>query len=463
MYRIKNSSKYDNLSSGEYKYSNPESLIVYLDGENNTGEGHDGTKSQWYNLAWSENLMNSFNDIQKNFQLYGGGNSYNDISFTWKSNGLVFDGSGDYVLLKNALPDGSQEIVLEVVFEIFNFKEQVIISNSSAEIGINSMGNLYGYIDGKDFSYGYINTSEHIEKDKIYHAAITYDGKESCLYLNGKLVGSNTSCITNVASFNTLPETSLKIDNKKIGFRINAYIGEPEVEDSDRGITLKFYSPSGYEYRELINDDKKLNDNNFKIQSSYYYENDVKKMSENPLYYYKNFSNLKEEQNLRFNFNISYLYNSQIKQKNIDIENVQIGSNVTNKDIEIVAKGCDSVIIKSNVGQIENWYISDDSNVGGKEIKYEKTTKILGANYYCFKSNLIPSKHYSIWGTYDSAKSTTLKENFNNVYLGKKLNGDAVTSFSGVIYAVRCYNKILNADNIMTNYKIDKSRFSIKD
>ena len=69
---VSKQSKYKNLSLGQYKYSNQESLRVSLDGENNTGDGHDATKKKWYNLAWSgENLFG----IQKEFQLYGGGNS----------------------------------------------------------------------------------------------------------------------------------------------------------------------------------------------------------------------------------------------------------------------------------------------------------------------------------------------------------------------------------------------------
>ena len=380
--------------------------------------------------------------------------------FTWKSNGLVFDGSGDYVLINNALQDDSKEMVLEAVFRISDLKEQVIISNASAEIGIDDDYNLYGYIDGKDFSYGYLKpeTPIKINKDKIYHTAITYDGKESCLYLNGKLVCSSTNCITNTISFKTLGEQSFVTDKKKIGLGIKAYIGEPELENSERGITLKFVVPNVQNYRTLIEDNNRLGDSNFKISSSSYYEDGIKKEFTKPLYYYKNFSNLDEEIKLKFDFKTKYLNANNEKQGNINFDNVQIGSNETDKAIEIVAKGTDSVIIKSNVGEINNWYSSNATN----KITPNKQTKSLGSFYYSFQ-NLNPLKDYKIWGTYSASKSTTLKENSSTVYVGKKLNGDAVKSFSGVIYAVRCYDKMLNADNIMTNYKIDKSRFSIID
>lgn len=70
-------------------------------------------------------------------------------------------------------------------------------------------------------------------------------------------------------------------------------------------------------------------------------------------------------------------------------------------------------------------------------------------------------KNGQLFQTFTDNMFTNYQHLYNVVYIGKDSRTTATTSFNGIINSVRIYEKMLNEEEILTNYEIDKTRFEI--
>lgn len=524
---VPDTEKYKNVYLGEYKYCDLDSLRLSLDGENNTGDGHSNNSNVWFNL------VNKDGKALEALKIFGGGTSTtSDLS--WANNGLRFDGSGDYVLAPSVLNGGSAEETIEVVFSIpyvnpkpdniksfdnerymisnYSDNERYIVSNSSTKLMIDKSGEIKAKLAGNKIDYGELKTNSYIKyfNSPIY-LAITYNGKNSYLYING----NRKSSIEDFVSTNTVSEKTLNYETKSVRDNQNSiqlgletYIGTPTNKNLKSGITIKPYAVKGDNNLELVDNWRYLIEGkDFLIQNqntakednykSFYEVTDISNniTSNYEINYYKDFSNLKDKTKIRFKFFLGYLFNkgNQTPERYNECitfgysNDIKLDNTDTTSDIAVVVKGSNSMILKSNVGSISNWYNKPDKNKDindqvdadnnpldysefmipketvenvNQEIEvYEEVPKY-GTYYYVFK-NLKPNTEYNFCGKYNNNSPDTLKNDVNDLYIGVDPNENSNTSFNGEIYAVRVYDKALSDEEIKTNYNIDKERFSI--
>ena len=138
-------------------------LMCYLDGENNTGNGHNKTETIWKDLSGNKN----------DATIYGA---------TWEDNNLKFNGIDNYAIIAEM---NYENITLETVASIANTNQK------SSYIGNHENG---GYclqcIEGKprfsvyiqDSYYSIIGNSKNV--DQIYYSLGTYDNKTIKMYQN---------------------------------------------------------------------------------------------------------------------------------------------------------------------------------------------------------------------------------------------------------------------------------------
>ena len=102
---------------------------------------------------------------------------------SWNNNGLVFDGTNDYVMIDQINPT---YITVEVTFEINKYQSQFVIGNYEGGgygIYVNASKQLVGgiYING---GYKEIKVSG-IKLNTKYNVSLTYDGNNVNMYVNG--------------------------------------------------------------------------------------------------------------------------------------------------------------------------------------------------------------------------------------------------------------------------------------
>ena len=204
-----------NLSSEELEYSInigfdsssnyvKSGLILNYDGINNIGIGHSDDTNVW------ENLNNSGKDLTLfNF-------NYN-IDSGWVSNGLRFDGSGDYAATNKSYDFANDfqeneytleaDIVKGTYINIGEFGTygETILANSnsknyfswltikSSEVGINSFNNI---AQGHQYT-----TGANVQLGGKYHIqAVIKSGSLSEILVNGVLVNSFISAAVNTSN-----------------------------------------------------------------------------------------------------------------------------------------------------------------------------------------------------------------------------------------------------------------------
>ena len=144
-----------------------EGLIVWYDGNNNTGNGHNNETTTWKNLASDEN----------DGVLNGG---------TWYDNYLLLDGKDDWLNLG---------VIKESNITIENVIEH---GNGTRTYGINNF-NDGGYGLSDDYSKGYnaliininksyrtISSRTKFERNKIYSLSAKYNGESADFFENGQ-------------------------------------------------------------------------------------------------------------------------------------------------------------------------------------------------------------------------------------------------------------------------------------
>lgn len=147
-------------------------LVVYFDGLNNTGTGHDSSSSIWKDLS-------------------GNNNDGNVINGVWGSDALLFNGSSSFVTIGQLNPN---TVTLEAFVRFYR-------TNSflwGPSIASNLEGGGYGITlhNGKiactvNISGEYkINEISQPITDIYFLIAMTFDGMTLNLYVNGELVNS---------------------------------------------------------------------------------------------------------------------------------------------------------------------------------------------------------------------------------------------------------------------------------
>lgn len=143
-------------------------MVLYLDGENNTGTGHSNSTTTWKDLS-------------------GNGNNGAINGCEWSEKALEFNGTTDWVNL-GEMNSTSQSI--EIVIDSSSTAVQYIVGNwESGGGGIFINGNIRGefYINNK---YNGVITKKSYKMGKIYHIILTYDGNIVKIFLNGNLENS---------------------------------------------------------------------------------------------------------------------------------------------------------------------------------------------------------------------------------------------------------------------------------
>lgn len=113
----------------------------------------------------------------------------------WGENYLEFDGTSSWVNL-GAINSNYQ--TLEATFSIDEIKtyDQNIISNIQTGGGVIYVHSNSGYICGNFYingGYREVASTVAVEPGKVYNVALTYDGKDVVLYINGEFIGKYTA------------------------------------------------------------------------------------------------------------------------------------------------------------------------------------------------------------------------------------------------------------------------------
>ena len=470
---VGNTDRFSKVYKGRYQYTYLDNLNIYLDGENNndTLDGHSDTQRFWPNLI--DKTVGGVGSTVGKLPLYAGGNNYN-LNPIWEKNGLFFSGgAGNYVYGNAGSPRKGETI--EVVLKTSSDDEQYILGNASGGIRLKNIdgsmklvGNmtLNPDLNSEDVYSG--SASKSVEKNVITHVALTYDGSSLKLYKNGDKIADTNRLVSDYVEIKTDRTYSYSDDKFSTTLGLNAAI------ESDSVIKITPYfiggSPSYVPVNYSTGAGSKVIENG---NSSYgtLYSNDIVSLS--------------SINTLRFNYHLQYSYQelgpleltdpslpegptnpwirrpiTKYKDFNILTNSNNIGTNLEDHSIVTMAVGSNSFIVKSNVGKVYKWYFK---NSLGSTTVVEKTPdkeiQLYGQYYYSF-SGLDPNTSYYISVEIRDGKGILLKEDSGKTYIGRSVAG-AEGSFIGTIYSVRVYDTALPDDSIKTNYKIDKSKYSM--
>lgn len=455
---------------GEYNYVENLALKVSIDGSNNTGEGFSEKATAWTNLVSTDS------GYFYAFDIFDGKKALSNGEINWTGDGLSLSGAGEYVLANNIMDSENAAQTLEIVFKTYSSNYQRLLGNwgNKAGGGLSLSDNkLLGeyYLEGDIRKSIVGDGGGDIPINQITHAAITYDGQTIGLYKNGEKISQSSGIKSNEANYTaektikTLGSVSATVPNssRSVTMKMKTYIGK-SGESSANGITI---APN------FVQDGNNIIPTFDQSNPSKIYV-DYKEITDTE--YYQNITDIKEEKNLEFSYNLI------ANQNKLNIvwekENaIKLGIPNASEDSEgsfsIFCVGSDSVIIRSNIGKIQSWYFNDEVKLPAQN---NGEVKILGTYYYAF-DGLEPDTEYSIKAKfeYDGTQRKFIKpvegKYKNSIFIGNSiLNKYTVEdkeffggSFNGIVYAVRVYDKVLTTDQIRTNYKIDKSRFSIID
>lgn len=163
-------------------------LITYLDGINNTGEGHSNNTDIWKDLSGNNNDATLYNSPE------------------WSNNSLTFDGIDDYGVLTNTanleFPDG---LTLETRVKIIstdNGSDRIYImflDNASSGNPANGLSFCFGKerpkqiysrikVNNSNASYIIPKASNDNEINRYYTITLTHNNNNVNLYIDGTLI-----------------------------------------------------------------------------------------------------------------------------------------------------------------------------------------------------------------------------------------------------------------------------------
>ena len=216
----------------------------------------DKTKATWYNR--SENLYNENNELIHGKLL----SEDTPTAFGWTDNGLVFDGTDDWV--NTGIEDTTEKSVRSFVatFKVPKTTELThnidIIGNweqGGGGLYINKSGKLVAefYLDG----YKNVVSEMVLNPNQIYKAVAVYDGNQIKLYINNQIAADplNYTSVIGIPQMNT--ETQ---KNTVIGLGANPYGTTPYLNSIFNGTIYSAYvfdkALTKEEVKELYNSEK---------------------------------------------------------------------------------------------------------------------------------------------------------------------------------------------------------------
>ena len=457
-----NSSVYQNVYLGDYQYSNIDSMKLLLDGDNNSGTGHSSflqTAHDTTRYAVWNNLIN----LDDECNIYAGGNIRAfTTEISWEEKSLVFDGAGMYVRAENVLDENDTQETIEVVFKTSNnTKKQYVFSNGSVSVGIipkSEHGHDHGVFFVEYEDEGVIVTQETSTiayNNRIYSVAISYNGTDMKLYINGQAALDAQTFETQPAEFATAP---YKYKAEKFALGLNTYIGSVADVNSTAGVTITPYFVNGYpitpsfRMREHgLYDSKNTN----LLTGNFHWAKDL----------FLSFADLNRTNNYSLYYGLQYNDGGSLFNQDFTYSSVALGSTITSgSNMDVLVRGSDSVIIRSNVGKIQNWSYSENATGHYTSIVPSEEVLTLGNWYYCFdnlKSNTSSGVRYAFKGEYEMNSNNLLNSDSATLFLGRRHNNTNNDSLVGEIYSVRAYDVALTEDNIQTNFIIDNTKYGI--
>lgn len=448
----------DDIDFGEYKYALSDKLVVLLDGQNNSMESRSTNSKYWYNLAPNG----------KNVPLlYGDSNKYNGSTFTFNENGLILDGKNINLVCDN-LNFSKGVISAEIVFTPkTKTKNQALIKNIDNLGGGLSINNrkLRGEFRLGGTKKIEVETAE-LDAGKINSVSLTYDGKNLLLYKNGKLCKESTknSGIYETAEVEVKTGDYLYTESGAIGGGMNVEIGNYSKYQKLLGkSTTADTSKTGILYYPYITLSGSYSLNTQDSFIKYKYPcNEISGMDQKEYggIFYRNISDLKNEGRLG---NVEIIYTNINNSSTTKLTGNEYGYGNTSLinvgDFTAIAIGTNSMVLKSNLGQVENWYINK-SEVTSNTYQIEET-EILGEWYYSIKG-LQGNTKYKISAKYkDESSLEDRVSSIERIRIGRNFDTESsLDYFEGVIHCVRIYDDVLSQDNILTNYRLDSKRFN---
>ena len=158
-------------------------LIAYLDGINNTGNGHSNDTLIWKDLSNHGNDATLHNNP------------------TWSNNSLAFDGINNYGILENTASEVfTNGVTLETRVKVLslighepNDESVEFFSNwENAGIGIEMKNNQVFRTEFYDTEWRTIENPIPSNLNEYYTLTTTYDNTTQNFYINGTLVATNT-------------------------------------------------------------------------------------------------------------------------------------------------------------------------------------------------------------------------------------------------------------------------------
>lgn len=457
-----NIAAYENVFLGDYQYSCIDSMKVLLDGDNNSGTGHNPDLQTSHNTTryaiW-KNLVN----LDDECNIYAGGTIRAYTTETeWGNQSLVFNGAGTYVRADNILDENAAQETIEVVFKTSNnTKKQYIFSNGSVSVGITPK-TQYGHAHGVFFveyeDEGVVVTQETSTiayNNKIYSVAISYNGTDMKLYINGQNAIDAQNFETQPVEFATIP---YKYKSGKFAVGIHAYIGTASDVNSTAGVTISPYFVEGYPIGP-----------SYRMRSNGTYESKITNVTAGTYHWAKDlflsFGDLNKVNVYTLLYGLKYNWGGVVQNQDFTYSNLTFGSRfVEGSSLDIISRASDSVIIRSNVGKIQNWKYSEGATGYYTDITPSEEVLTLGNWYYSFdnlKSNTSAGVRYAFKGDYSMDSNNLLNLDSASLFIGKRYNNSENDTLVGEVYAARAYDIALTEDNIQTNFIIDKTKYGI--
>ncbi len=149
-------------------------LVLWLDGINNTRDGHDENTTIWEDLSGNNNDATLMN--------------YDDP--TWNENSLIFDGINQYAQILNQtnIPEGESPYTIEVVFEANVLNDGGLLSlGVEREVGHANGFRLFRNVGFKHFYWSFdLDYRVQLNINAIYTAVALNYGSERRIYLNSE-------------------------------------------------------------------------------------------------------------------------------------------------------------------------------------------------------------------------------------------------------------------------------------
>ncbi len=211
-----------------------EGLVLYLDGINNTGKGHDNTTNVWKDLSGNSN--------DATLQNYD--------SPTWDSKSLLFNGVNQYAQIltpSNNIPIGESPYTIEVVFKSNNLN----VSNGLFNIGVfyvQTKGNAFR-TSGKGLDNYYWSNDLivqcNLQEKRIYNGLTLNSGNKRKIYLNSELQKEDVATVNtelgNVTVGLTYPPLKEYLNGNIYAVRVyNRGLTESEIKHNFEIDKLRF-------------------------------------------------------------------------------------------------------------------------------------------------------------------------------------------------------------------------------